>query len=109
MSVTGLTGVSQVLETYQNQGSHHQANQSAESSQLQRLGQDLQSGDLTQARQALASLSSTLPYQEFTSLQEALQSGNVAAALSAYSALQEALSQTGVSAASSGATLNTTA
>jgi hypothetical protein len=91
--------------------------------QFQQLGQDLQVGNLTQARQDYNTLtqnlsghriSSTLS-QDFSVLGQALTSGNLSAARQAYSVIQQALQQRGLNVTNSmagqptGNTVNATA
>jgi hypothetical protein len=91
--------------------------------QFQQLGQDLQVGNLTQARQDYNSLTQNLSgrringtlSQDFSVLGQALTSGNLSGARQAYSVIQQALQQLGLNGASSmagqptGNTVNATA
>jgi hypothetical protein len=101
----------------------NQTNPQTAKNQFQKLGQDLQVGNLTQARQDYNSLtqnlsgrhiSSTLS-QDFSVLGQALNSGNLSAARQAYSVIQQALQQFGPNVTSSmagqpaGNTVNATA
>jgi outer membrane protein assembly factor BamD (BamD/ComL family) len=99
MSVAGISSTS--LSSYNSptvQNSRQQLQQ-----QFQMLGQDLQSGNLSAAQSALASLQQSAPQpnsaalsqsnnpiaQEFSQLSTDLQSGNVAAAKQDYSTIQQ--------------------
>jgi hypothetical protein len=91
--------------------------------QFQQLGQDLQAGNLTQARRDYNVLAQNLSghringslSQDFSVLGGALHSGNLSAARQAYSVIQEALQQLGLNLAGSnggqptGSTVNATA
>lgn len=102
MSVSGISANSYLTQSLQNWQSKAQTVQS----EFQQLGQDLQSGNLTQAQSDFKTLSQNLPSslqnnstlsQAFSSLGTALQSGNVSAAQKAYTTLQQDVQQTGKS------------
>ena len=75
-------------------------------SAFQNLGQDLQSGNLTQAKSDFSILSQNFPNstqnnnpltQAFSALGQALQAGNLSAAQTAYSTIQQDVQQAGAS------------
>jgi len=102
MSISGISAnsyLSQRLQTWQ-------AKTQTIQSEFQQLGQDLQSGNLSQAQSDFKTLSQNLPSsvqgnstlsQAFSSLGTALQSGNVSAAQKAYTTLQLDVQQAGQS------------
>jgi outer membrane protein assembly factor BamD (BamD/ComL family) len=117
MSLSGISS-NNLFELLQAQNSQSQGtqSQSGTNSPLQQiedeftqLGQDLQSGNLTQAQQDFTTLSSALssaqatpnsaganPVQQaFTALQQDLQNGNLSGAQQDFAALQQGLQQTG--------------
>jgi hypothetical protein len=97
MSVLGILS-SGVLLSLLPKFSHHTAAQD-----FQKLGQDLQSADLSASRKDLSSLQKDLPTstlfapnslaQHFSQLRQALQSNNLPVAQQAYSCLQQDLQQ----------------
>jgi hypothetical protein len=101
----------------------NQTNSQTAKNQFQQLGQDLQVGNLTQARQDYNGLTQNLGgrhinstlSQDFSVLGQALNSGNLSAARQAYSVIQQALQQLGLNVTSSmagqpaGNTINATA
>lgn len=111
MSITGIasTALNSILNatpTSQNgQGKFQQIQK-----EFQQLGQDLQSGNLTQAQQDYATLSQNLPIaqssttastpnssnpvaQAFTALSQDLQNGNISAAQKDYATIQQDFQQ----------------
>jgi hypothetical protein len=111
MSITGIasTALNSILNatpTSQNgQGKFQQIQK-----EFQQLGQDLQSGNLTQAQQDYATLSQNLPVaqssttassanssnpiaQAFTALSQDLQNGNISAAQKDYATIQQDFQQ----------------
>jgi len=93
---------------------------------FQQLGQDLQTGNLVQARQDYSALAHDLSGQrtncalshDFSALGQALHSGNLSAARQAYSVIEQALQQLGLNGGSAssgnavqppGSSVNTTA
>jgi hypothetical protein len=102
MSVSGISANSYLSQSLQNWQSKAQTIQT----EFQQLGQDLQSGNLTQAQSDFNTLSQNLPSslqnnsplsQAFSSLGTSLQSGNVSAAQKAYATVQQDLQQAGQS------------
>jgi len=122
MSLTGIlaSGLLDLLGAAATHGSSAVSSNSSSSAQteFQQLGQDLQSGNLSSARQDFAAIEQSvrqrtaqiLHYhhhfaagarsgaagtlaQEFSTLAQALQSGNVSAAQATFSALQQSLGQ----------------
>lgn len=100
MSLSGISAASYLTQSLQNWQSKTQKLQT----EFQQLGQDLQSGNLTQAQSDFNILSQNLPSsvqgnstlsQAFSSLGSALQSGNASAAQQAYKTLQQDIQQTG--------------
>ena len=100
MSISGISASSYLSQTLQN----WQAKAQTIQSEFQQLGQDIQSGSLTQAQSDFNTLSQNLPgslqtnstlSQAFSSLGTALQSGNASAAQKAYATLQQDLQQIG--------------
>lgn len=137
MSLTGIlaSGLFDLLGTQSAQSSGA-ANQSGTSVQneFQQLGQDLQSGNLSAARQDFATIeqgvrqrtsqilhhhhhfsagasanSTSATAQDFGELAQALQSGNLSAAQTAFSALQQAIEQPGSTSANTAATTSQSA
>jgi len=105
MSAIGFLG-SGVLESLLSRTTQNSAQKIHQ--QYQQLGQDLQSGNISQAQTDLASLqagmASTQPLtsqspsavtQAFNQISQDLQSGNLTAAQTDYAALQQNLQQTG--------------
>lgn len=121
MSLTGIlaSGLFDLLGTQsaQSSGAANQSGTSAQN-QFQQLGQDLQSGNLSAARQdfatieqgvrqrtsqilhhhhhfsaAASSSSTSSPAQDFGELAQALQSGNLSTAQTAFAALEQAIDQ----------------
>ena len=111
MSITGIasTALNSVLNatptSQNNQGKFQQIQK-----EFQQLGQDLQSGNLTQAQQDYATLSQNLPAaqssttastanssnpiaQAFTALSQDLQNGNISAAQKDYATIQQDFQQ----------------
>jgi len=120
MSVSGISNnnLFELLEAQNNQAQGTQAQNSQNNSPQQiqddftQLGQDLQSGNLTQAQQDFATLSTALsapqatansatsnssssnPIQQaFSALQQDLQNGNLSAAQADFANLEQALQQ----------------
>lgn len=100
MSISGISASSYLNQTLQNSQAKAQTIQG----EFQQLGQDLQSGNITQAQSDFNTLSQNLPSslqtnstlsQAFSSLGTALQSGNASAAQKAYTTLQQDLQQVG--------------
>ena len=100
MSMSGISSASslgQSLQTWQAKAQKIQ-------SEFQQLGQDLQAGNLSQAKSDFTALSQNTSgsiqnnsslTQAFSTLGSALQSGNLSAAQKAYSTLQQDVEQTG--------------
>jgi hypothetical protein len=100
MSITAVSSSSSLSQSLQ----AWQARSQKIQSEFQQLGQDLQAGNLTQAKSDFSTLSSNLSgplqsnstlAQAFSSLGSALQSGSVSAAQQAYSTLQQGVQQVG--------------
>ena len=101
MSISGISASNSLSQSVQSWQTRAQKIQT----EFQQIGQDLQSGNLTQARSDFNALSQNLPSsltqgnsalsQAFSSLGTALQSGDAAAAQKAYSTLQTDLQQVG--------------
>lgn len=98
MSVTGVT----VPNLYPSSSGGNQLQQIQQD--FQQLGQDLQSGNLSQAQQDYATLTAALPSnqqqnsnnpiaQAFAQLGQALQSGDLASAQQAFSTIQQDIQQ----------------
>jgi hypothetical protein len=102
MSVSGISStnsLSQNLQTWQAKAQKIQ-------SEFQKLGQDLQAGNLSQAQSDFSALNQNISApmqtnsslaQAFGALGSALQSGNLVAAQKAYTTLQQDVQQTGQS------------
>jgi hypothetical protein len=97
MSVTGIT--SSFLQSYNTQNTRNKFQQIQ--TEFQQLGQDLQSGNLSQAQADFATLSQQLPTaqqqtgaspiaQGFQALAKDLQAGNLSAAQQDFAAIKEA-------------------
>jgi outer membrane protein assembly factor BamD (BamD/ComL family) len=127
MSVSGISGsnVFALVQAEKNQASQSQSTQNSQNpfrqvqDEFTQLGQDLQSGNLTQAQQDFTALSSAISslqggpgtlqtgsggsgssrlssiQQAFNSLQQDLQAGNVTGAQQDFGALQQALQSGG--------------
>jgi soluble cytochrome b562 len=96
-SVSSCSILSQSLQTWQAKAQKMQ-------SEFQKLGQDLQAGNLSQAQADFSTLSQNISgplqsnsplAQAFSALASALQSGNLSAAQKAYSTFQQDLQQAG--------------
>jgi hypothetical protein len=96
-SVSSCSNLSQSIQTWQAKAQKIQ-------SEFQKLGQDLQAGNLSQAQADFSTLSQNISSplqsnsalaQAFSALASALQSGNLAAAQQAYSTFQQDLQQAG--------------
>ena len=115
MSVTSV-GSNLLSQLYSSGGAqstqNNQSNFQQIQAEFQQLGQDLQSGNLTQAQQDFATLSQNFPAaqqagasastnannasplaQAFSTLSQALQSGNLSAAQSAFATVQQDVQQ----------------
>jgi hypothetical protein len=101
MSVTGITS-SNFLQSYNSQNTQNKFQQIQ--TEFQQLGQDLQSGNLSQAQADFATLSQQLPVaqqqngaspiaQGFQALAKDLQAGNLSAAQQDFAAIQQAAQQ----------------
>jgi soluble cytochrome b562 len=100
MSVSGLSLISSLYQTLQSSRSQGRNIQS----EFQKLGQDLQAGNLTQATADFTTLSQSLPAslqagnnsslaQAFSAVGQALQSGNLSAAQQAYTTFRQDVRQ----------------
>ena len=96
-SISSSSSLGQSLQTWQAKAQKIQ-------SEFQQLGQDLQAGNLSQAKADFTALSQNASgsiqnnsslTQAFSTLGSALQSGNLSAAQKAYSTLQQDVEQTG--------------
>jgi hypothetical protein len=94
----------------------NQANPQTVKNQLQQLGNDLQVGNLTQAKQDYSALRQNLGgrpmssalSQDFRALGQALQSGNLSAAQQAYTVIQQALGLNTAGSSPAGGAVNIT-
>jgi hypothetical protein len=101
MFITGITG-GNFLQSYNTQNTQNKFQQIQ--TEFQQLGQDLQSGNLSQAQADFATLSQQLPIaqqqtgasplaQGFQALAKDLQAGNLSAAQQDFAAIQQAAQQ----------------
>jgi outer membrane protein assembly factor BamD (BamD/ComL family) len=108
MSITSIGGSALLSQLYVTQNTQNNQNQFQQiQTDFQQLGQDLQTGNLTQAQQDFAALQQQLPSgqgqtqqnnaspitQAFTALSQALQSGNLQDAQTAFTTLQDDIQQ----------------